>query len=77
MKYSDNFLKEMKRLGGEEITDFDDAIAYAMDNVPLIDDMTWFGELGQGVYYANSRESRWFPELTASEVAYVLAKEML
>ena len=76
MNNSNDFLNEMKKLN-PGIDDEVDAHAYAMSQVPLVKDFTWFGTVGNGVYYADSSEARWFPGLTPDEVSRLLAEEMI
>ena len=74
VKNGNKFLEEMQRLN-PEIVDEAEAIEFAMQNTPMVDEMTWFGPLGDGIYHANSRESRYFPGMTEKEAAQALMKE--
>lgn len=83
MQNAEHFLKTMSSLDplGSDDPDeynFTDAIVFALEQVPLIDDATYFGEIdGAGVFYSNSRESRWWPNATVEMVATIIAGEML
>lgn len=79
MQNGEHFLKSMRSLDETiEEGDYEAAISFALSQVPMIDDNKFFGEIGDlGVYFADSRESRWFPNMTCEKVANILAKEML
>jgi hypothetical protein len=78
MKNSEKFLAEMRKLNPRIAEgDYEEAHTFAMSRVPLVDEMVWLGEIGEGVYYANSREARWYPQLTAREVSHLLAEEII
>lgn len=77
MKNIEDFMDCMQELN-PEIENEVEAIEWAMTQVPLIDENIWFGNIAnKGVYYANSRESRWFPGYTPEMAATYLAAEML
>lgn len=83
MKNAEHFLQTMARLdplGSSDLNEynFTDAIVFALEQVPLVDDGIYFGDIDRaGVFFSNSRESRWWPNMTTEMVATILAGEML
>lgn len=78
MSNAEDFLKEMQSLDDSiQDNDYEGAISFALLNVPKVKHDTWFGQLGNGTYYADSFESRWFPGVLPETVAELLAQELL
>ena len=82
MENADEFLSAMRQLD-PTIHDAFEAFGFALNEVPKVDDMTWLGEIRNpsgnllGVFHSVSRESRWFPGLTAKEALEILTQEIL
>jgi hypothetical protein len=76
-KEAELFLTEIRRVSNDNIIDLEDAISYALATAPKVKYDTWFGTIGNGTYYADSRESRWFNNLSPREAAQVLVEEMM
>jgi hypothetical protein len=77
MENAEIFLESMQDIN-PDITDYEEAISFALEQTPKVDYDRWFGDIdGKGTYYADSRESRWFPNMTPEMVANILAGEML
>jgi hypothetical protein len=68
---------------------FVDAISFAMSQVPKVTHEVWLGQIGEdtdnqaeegealwGTYYADSKESRWFPRTSVETASLILAKEL-
>ncbi len=72
----ENALLDAAKQLDPEVLDLSDAITVAIATVPLVKFDTWFGEFGNGTYYGDSKESRYFMGLTPQEAAEVLAKEL-
>jgi hypothetical protein len=77
-KESEDFIKCVREIcTEEEITDLSDAIALAMDILPMVNDWEWFGPLGNGVAHISSRETRFWANAQVEDVAKLLVKEMV
>jgi hypothetical protein len=78
MKNAEEFLIAMKSIAKyNEVLTLDDAIVFALGQVPMISYDRYFGDInGLGVYYGDSRESRWFPGMNVKDVSKILAEDM-
>jgi hypothetical protein len=77
MQYAEDFISTIRKINPEIAEgDYEDAISFAMTSVPLVKDYMWLGQIGRGVFYADSSESRWFPNANVNDVAKVLAEEL-
>jgi hypothetical protein len=84
VKNADRFLKDMKSIDPDiQDGDYEAAFTAAQQRVAKIDDLRWFGEIAVpgggilGTYYADSRESMWFPLLRDHEAAKIITKNTL
>ena len=74
----ENFLSEMRNKNPLiEEGDYESAHTFAMQQVPKIKEMTWFGQIGNGVYYADSEMWKWYPNTSTEEVVRQLVSEMI
>jgi hypothetical protein len=76
-KDAELFLSEIRRVADDEVVDLEDAMSYALAAVPKVKYDTWFGPIGNGTYYADSVESRWFNNLAPRDAAKILLEEMV
>jgi hypothetical protein len=59
------------------IEDLDEAIYMAMAEVDQQDGLLWFGQIGNGYFYADSDGSQWLPDMSRYEAIEAIGDELI